>query len=119
MERIEILHATVLPHHREARRGPVPPTGGNDGISMPPPHAVLEPPWLNGAVWVHLGEASWTHTGSRLNLPRELRSLQKLVVWVKSARVGGRNCLGQPTTLTCLCVGRPKIERHKDGFVQR
>jgi DNA-binding beta-propeller fold protein YncE len=31
---------------------------------------------------IYLGEVSWTHTGSRLNPPRELRSLQKL------ARVG-------------------------------
>ena len=28
---------------------------------------------------IYLGEVSWTHTGSRLNPPRELRSLQKLV----------------------------------------
>ena len=28
---------------------------------------------------VYVGEVSWTHTGSRLNPPRELRSLQKLV----------------------------------------
>jgi DNA-binding beta-propeller fold protein YncE len=27
---------------------------------------------------IYLGEVSWTHTGSRLNPPRELRSLQKL-----------------------------------------
>jgi DNA-binding beta-propeller fold protein YncE len=28
---------------------------------------------------IYVGEVSWTHTGSRLNPPRELRSLQKLV----------------------------------------
>jgi DNA-binding beta-propeller fold protein YncE len=28
---------------------------------------------------IYLGEVSWTHTGSRLNPPREIRSLQKLV----------------------------------------
>jgi hypothetical protein len=28
---------------------------------------------------IYLGEVSWTHTGSRLNPPQELRSLQKLV----------------------------------------
>jgi hypothetical protein len=28
---------------------------------------------------IYLGEVSWTHTGSRLTPPRELRSLQKLV----------------------------------------
>ena len=27
---------------------------------------------------IYVGEVSWTHTGSRLNPPRELRSLQKL-----------------------------------------
>jgi DNA-binding beta-propeller fold protein YncE len=28
---------------------------------------------------IYVGEVSWTHTGSRLNPPREIRSLQKLV----------------------------------------
>jgi hypothetical protein len=28
---------------------------------------------------IYVGEVSWTHIGSRLNPPRELRSLQKLV----------------------------------------
>ena len=28
---------------------------------------------------IYVAEVSWTHTGSRLNPPRELRSLQKLV----------------------------------------
>ena len=27
---------------------------------------------------IYVGEVSWTHTGSRLNPPREIRSLQKL-----------------------------------------
>ena len=28
---------------------------------------------------IYVAEVSWTHTGSRLNPPREVRSLQKLV----------------------------------------
>ena len=28
---------------------------------------------------IYVGEVSWTHTGSGLNPPRELRSIQKLV----------------------------------------
>lgn len=28
---------------------------------------------------IYVGEVSWTHTGSRLNPPREIRSLQKLI----------------------------------------
>ncbi len=39
------------------------------------PHGICVDPQGN----IYVGEVSWTHTGSRLEPPRELRSLQKLV----------------------------------------
>lgn len=53
---------------------------GNQGEGEEPgrfiaPHGVC----INSQGDIYVGEVSWTHTGSRLNPPRELRSLQKLV----------------------------------------
>ena len=39
------------------------------------PHGIC----IDSRADIYVGEVSWTHTGSRLNPPRELRSLQKLV----------------------------------------
>lgn len=39
------------------------------------PHGICLDPYGD----IYLGEVSWTHTGSKLNPPREIRSLQKLV----------------------------------------
>jgi DNA-binding beta-propeller fold protein YncE len=52
---------------------------GNEGEGENPgrfiaPHGIC----IDSRGDIYVGEVSWTHTGSRLNPPRELRSLQKL-----------------------------------------
>jgi DNA-binding beta-propeller fold protein YncE len=52
---------------------------GNEGEGEIPgrfiaPHGIC----IDSRGDIYVGEVSWTHTGSRLNPPRELRSLQKL-----------------------------------------
>ena len=49
------------------------PEGEEPGTFIAP-HGVC----INGKGDIFVGEVSWTHTGSRLNPPREVRSLQKL-----------------------------------------
>jgi DNA-binding beta-propeller fold protein YncE len=53
---------------------------GNEGEGETPgrfiaPHGIC----IDSRGDIYVGEVSWTHTGSRLNPPQELRSLQKLV----------------------------------------
>ena len=57
----------------QARLGNLPE--GEEPGSFIAPHGICIDP--RGDIYV--GEVSWTHTGSRLDPPRELRSLQKLV----------------------------------------